>query len=145
MISKYRFVIGVTASLSILLNGCGGGVFNDDIVRGSTLWTRSKITRYSYVVEPSGFMLPQTYAVQVFSDGTSMVTALNDSPPPGQNQVFKSMDRLYAHLTDVRKRGGVSNVTFDPTDGHILNCYVDPILQAADDEVGYTISDFKIE
>ena len=145
MISKHRFIIGVTAGLSILVTGCGGGVFTDDISVGTSLWTRAKVTRYSYVVEPSGFMLPQKYAVQVYSDGTSMVTALNDSPPPGQNQVFKSMDRLYAHLADVRKRGGVSNVTFDPTDGHILNCYVDPILQAADDEVGYTISDFKIE
>ena len=74
-----------------------------------------------------------------------MVTALGDSPPPGANQVFKSMDRLYAHLADVRKRGGISNVTFDPTDGHILNCYVDPFLQMADDEVGYMISDFKVQ
>lgn len=145
MISQHRFVIGVTAGLSILLSGCGGGVFKDDIATGTALWTRSKITRYSYVVEPSGFMLPQKYAVQVYSDGTSMVTALNDSPPPEPNHVFKSMDRLYAHLADVRKRGGISNVTFDSTDGHILNCYVDPFLQMADDEVGYMISDFKVE
>lgn len=145
MISQHRFVIAVTAGLSMFMTGCGGGVFKDDIATGTALWTRSKVTRYSYVVEPSGFMLPQKYAVQVYLDGTSTVTALNDSPPPGPNQVFKSMDRFYAHLADVRKRGGISHVTFDPADGHILNCYVDPFLQMADDEVGYTISDFKAE
>lgn len=145
MISQHRIVIGVTASLSILLSGCGGGVFTDDISVGTSLWTRAKVTRYSYVVEPSGFMLPQKYAVRVYSDGTSMVTALNDSPPPWPNQVFKSMDRLYAHLKDVRAKGGIATVKFDPTDGHITECYVDPYAQIADDEVGYTISDFKIE
>lgn len=145
MISQHRFVIGVTAGLSILLSGCGGGVFKDDISVGTSLWTRSKVTRYSYVVVPSGFMLPQKYAVQVYSDGTSMVTALNDSPQPGPDQVFKSMDRLYAHLKDVRANGGIATVKFDPTDGHITECYVDPFKQAADDEVGYMISDFKID
>lgn len=145
MISQHRFVIGVTAGLSILLNGCGGGVFKDDIATGSALWTRSKITRYSYVVESSGFMLPQKYAVQVYSDGTSMVKALNDSPPPGPNQVFMSMDRFYAYLADVRIRGGKSQVTFDPAVGHMTQCSVDPYLQMADDEVYYVISDFKVE
>ena len=145
MISQHRFVIVVTASLSILLSGCGGGVFKDDISVGTSLWTRSKVTRYSYVVVPSGFMLPQKYAVQVYSDGTSMVTALNDSPQPGPDQVFKSMDRLYAHLKDVRANGGIATVKFDPTDGHITECYVDPFKQMADDEVGYMISDFKID
>ena len=145
MISQHRFVIGVTAGLSILLSGCGGGVFKDDISVGTSLWTRSKVTRYSYVVVPSGFMLPQKYAVQVYSDGSSSVTAVGDSPPPWPDQVFKSMDSLYAHLKNVRANGGIATVKFDPTDGHITECYVDPFKQMADDEVGYMISDFKIE
>jgi len=145
MISKYRFVIGVTAGLSILVTGCGGGVFTDDISVGTSLWTRSKLTRYSYTVVPSGFMLPQKYAVQVYSDGSSSVTAVGDSPPPWPDQVFKSMDRLYGHLKDVRANGGIATVKFDPTDGHITECYVDPYKQMADDEIGYAISDFKLE
>jgi hypothetical protein len=145
MISKYRCVIGVTAGLSILLSGCGGGVFKDDILTGTALWTRVNIKTYSYTVEPHGFMLPQKYTVDVHSDGSSTVTPQGDTPPPGQPPVFKSMDSLYTHLDDVRKAGGRVRVAFDPTDGHILNCYVDPILQAADDEVGYVISDFKVQ
>ena len=52
------------------------------------------------------------------------------------------MDRLYAPLADVRKRGVIANVTFDQTDGHITECFVDPYKQIADDEVQYVISDF---
>ena len=145
MMSKYRFVIGVTAGLSILVTGCGGGVFTDDISVGTSLWTRSKLTRYSYTVVPSGFMLPQKYAVVVYADGTSTVRPLGDSPPPGENRVFKSMDSLYAHLRDVRQVGGIATVKFDANDGHITECYVDPYKQMADDEIGYVISDFKVE
>jgi hypothetical protein len=90
-------------------------------------------------------MLPQKYRVQVFRDGTSTVIALGDSPPPYQMPVFRTMDSLYNHLRDVRAAGGFARVTFDPIDGHITECYVDPYKQIADDEVLYSISDFEVD
>lgn len=145
MISKVRFAVCVAAIVSSLMAGCGGGVFTDDISSGNALWTRAKIATYSYMVEPYGFMLPQKYAVVVYADGTSTVRPLGDSPPPGENRVFRSMDSLYAHLRDVRQNGGIATVKFDAKDGHITECYVDPYKQLADDEIGYTISEFKVE
>ena len=143
MMSIHRFAVCLTASISIVFAGCGGGVFKDAISSGYALWTRAKITKYSYTVVPNGFMLPQKYTVDVRSDGTSTVTPVGDTPPPGQPPVFKSMDSLYAHIKDIRKAGGIVRVTFDPTDGHITECFVDPYKQIADDEVQYVISDFR--
>lgn len=145
MISKHRFAGCVAASLAMMLPGCGGGVFTDDISSGNALWTRAKIAAYSYTVEPYGFMLPQKYAVDVYADGTSTVSPLGNSPPPGQPPIFKSMDSLYAHLRDVRQNGGIATVKFDPKDGHITECFVDPYKQMADDEVTFRISDFKVK
>jgi hypothetical protein len=135
----------MAASLSSLMAGCGGGVFTDDISSGNALWTRAKIATYSYMVEPYGFMLPQKYAVVVYADGTSTVRPLGDSPPPGPQPVFRSMNSLYAHLRNVRQNGGVATVKSDVTDGHITECFVDPYQELADDDIGYTISDFKVE
>lgn len=144
MISKVRFAVCMAAIVSSLMAGCGGGVFTDDISSGSAVWTRAKIATYSYIVEPYGFMLPQKYAVVVFADGSSTVSPLGDSPPPGENRVFRSMDSLYAHLREVRQNGGIATVKFDATDGHITECYVDPYKQMADDEVSFRITDFKV-
>lgn len=144
MISKVRFAVCMAAIVSSLMAGCGGGVFTDDISSGNALWTRAKIATYSYMVEPYGFMLPQKYAVVVFADGSSTVSPLGDSPPPGENRVFRSMDSLYAHLREVRQNGGIATVKFDATDGHITECYVDPYKQMADDEVSFRITDFKV-
>lgn len=144
MISKVRYSVCVAAIVSSLMAGCGGGVFTDDISSGNALWTRAKIATYSYMVEPYGFMLPQKYAVVVFADGSSTVSPLGDSPPPGENRVFRSMDSLYAHLREVRQNGGIATVKFDATDGHITECYVDPYKQMADDEVSFRITDFKV-
>ena len=145
MMSIHRFAVCLTASISIVFAGCGGGVLKDDISSGYALWTRAKITKYSFVVEPYGFMLPQKYRVQVFADGTSTVIALGDTPPPYQSPVFRTMDSLYIHLRDVRQNGGISTVKFDEKDGHIAECYVDPYKQIADDEVSFKISDFTRE
>ena len=134
----------MAAIVSSLMAGCGGGVFTDDISSGNALWTRAKIATYSYIVEPYGFMLPQKYAVVVYADGSSTVSPLGDSPPPGENRVFRSMDSLYAHLREVRQNGGIATVKFDATDGHITECYVDPYKQMADDEVSFRITDFKV-
>ncbi|MFM7186915.1 MAG: DUF6174 domain-containing protein [Armatimonadota bacterium] len=125
--------------------GCGGAVFTDDIATGNALWTSTRISSYSFTVQPYGFMLPQKYTVVVTADGTSTVTPLGDSLPPGPQPVFRSMNSLYARLRDVRQNGGVATVKFDVTDGHITECYVDPYQELADDEIGYTISDFKVE
>lgn len=144
MISKVRFAVCMAAIVSSLMAGCGGGVFTDDISSGNALWTRAKIATYSYIVEPYGFMLPQKYAVVVYADGSSTVSPLGDSPPPGENRVFRSMDSLYAHLREVRQNGGIATVKFDATDGHITECYVDPYKQMADDEVSFRITDFKV-
>jgi len=138
-------VATIVASLSIWMAGCGGAVFSDDIATGKALWKSARLASYSYTVEPYGFMLPQKYAVVVASDGTSTVTPLGDSPPPGPNPILGSMDSLYAHLRDVRQNGGIATVKFDVTDGHITECFVDPHQELADDGIGYTISDFKVE
>ena len=140
-----QLVFAVVAALSLTASGCGGGVLVDDIQTGMQTWKRSDTRAYSYTVEPSGFMLPQKYRVQVFRDGTSTVIALGDSPPPFQTPVFRSMDSLYNHLRDVRAAGGFARVTFDPIDGHITECYVDPYKQIADDEVLFSISDFSVD
>jgi len=144
VMGKYRVAVCVAASLSFLMAGCGGGVFTDDISTGYALWTRAKIATYSYTVEPSGFMLPQKYAVDVYADGTSTVSPLGNSPPPGQPPVFKSMESLYAHLRDVRQNGGIATVQFDSSDGHITECFVDPYKNLADDEVTFRITDFQV-
>jgi hypothetical protein len=143
MMIRYQTLLGVVAGFCTVTAGCGGAVFQDDISAGNALWSRSKITTYSYTVVPNGFMLPQKYTVDVRSDGTSTVTPVGDTPPPGQPPVFKSMNSLYAHIKDIRKAGGIVRVTFDPTDGHITECFVDPYKQIADDEVQYVISDFR--
>lgn len=140
-----QLVFAVVAALSLAASGCGGSVLVDDIQAGMQIWKQSGTRAYSYTVQPSGFMLPQKYRVQVFRDGTSTVIALGDSPPPYQSPVFRSMDSLYAHLMAVRAAGGYARVSFDPNDGHITECYVDPYKQIADDEVLFAISDFEVD
>lgn len=142
---KNRFAVRIAAGLSLLVAGCGGGVFTDDISTGNALWMKAKPQAYSYTVEPYGFMLPQKFAVSVTADGSSTVRPLGDSPPPGPTPVFRSMDSLYTHLRDVRQNGGIATVKFDPLDGHITECFVDPYKQLADDEVAFRISDYKVE
>lgn len=143
MNSKVCFAICVAASMSILMAGCGGGVFTDDISTGNALWTRAKISAYTYTVEPFGFMLPQKYKVMVSADGSSTVTPLGDSPPAGPTPVFRNMDALYAYLRDVRQTGGIATVKFDTSYGHITECFVDPYKNLADDEVTFRITDFE--
>ena len=141
---KNRFAVRIAAGLSLLVAGCGGGVFTDDISTGNALWMKAKPQAYSYTVEPYGFMLPQKFAVSVTADGSSTVRPLGDSPP-GPTPVFRSMDSLYTHLRDVRQNGGIATVKFSPLDGHITDCFVDPYKQLADDEVAFRISDYRVE
>lgn len=144
MTFKYANAATIITSVSLLMAGCGGAVFTDDIATGKVLWSGAKIGSYAYTVEPYGFMLPQKYDVLVYKDGTAVVTPLGDSPPTGPEPVFRSMNSLYAYLRNVRENHGQVTVQFDATDGHITECYVDPYRELADDDVTFRITQFRI-
>ena len=112
------------------------------------LWDALDIQNYDFVYEESCFCAftapnPVTLSVRdgAVTAATPVGSFLGTMPPLNS---FPTIDSVFAILERAQKNspGGVT-VEFDPTYHYPTRIAVDPIKNAVDDEVTYTVGSFK--
>lgn len=120
---------------------------NRDLLAAETQWHQHKPSRYSYTLQRSCFCSPEfTKPIKIEVSGNSVTKATVDDLPLSLerradaltveglfNVVRKALDDKVERL----------EVRYDPTTGIPLSISVDRSKQIADEEMYYSISDFK--
>lgn len=128
----------------IFLAGC-------DLITGTTperaLWDALDIKNYDFVYGEScfcGFSRPNPVKLSVRDGVVSAATPVGSyiGTMPALN-TYPTMDSVFAILERAQKNtpSGVT-VEFDPTYHYPTRIFVDPLKNAADDEVTYTVQSF---
>jgi hypothetical protein len=118
-------------------------------LEGRTLWNSKNLGNYTYTLRSVCFCpLEYTKAMrlEVRNGSLSSVKYVDsgaDVPDNFRPNTFK-IEAFFDLIDSTRAKGGkVENLSFDAVFGYPTQMYLDPIPQAADDEVGYTITDLK--
>lgn len=139
-------------SLMIVLTACAG-LGQSDFDRNQKKWQDANIQHYRYSLNIGCFcafrdQMPLTVEV-LNGEITSMTNAEGvsiDSTDPNYEYYsrYATIDRLFSELgSDSVKEADEVNVTYDSTYGFPAQVSIDYIKQAADDELGLTVSGFE--
>jgi hypothetical protein len=138
-----RFAIALLPAL-VLLSSCGGGgetapmrELNAHRARWEALGLRS----YEYTIRRSCFCRPETtgpFRVTV-RDGVSTITTRHSADDHDIASVDALFDRIEEGLSAPEAQ---ATLTFDPERGYPISVFIDPYPTMADDEFGYTITEF---
>lgn len=147
MRSALRFAFVVVAAL--VLGGCSllsGSREPAALSEARDRWAGSGVDDYAMTLERSCFC-PEEYrgpfAVEV-RDGAVISVMLRDETLPTDRAL--SVEGLFDLIADAyEQKASRVTVTYDPTLGYPTQIYIDYIAQAADEEVGYTVSKLRPE
>jgi hypothetical protein len=115
-----------------------------DLVRIENAWARERITRYSFTLERTCFCAPRLLSATFnVSGAVSRMTSSNDERARYDFQRFVSAPKILKEMRLTLERGGRVAVVADPKNPIPAQITLDPLPQAADDELYLTISAFK--
>jgi hypothetical protein len=140
--------------LVALASGCdvvsAGPEDHSDFARARKRWEDNRPASYEFTLSIGCFCGPEIRRpVIVAVSGTSVVSrtyADNGTPYSGPSaSSFPSIDGLLDIIAEARSRT-TSRVeaTYDGTLGYPVSAYIDHIIMAADDEIGYSVSSFRV-
>lgn len=146
-----RGLLYLAAALaSFSLQGCVGDPDAPDLDAQRARWNKNEPAFYSYTVRHICFCYGKGAPVHVVASRESVWVAkmegydsmgiLTDAPSPQSysiDSLFDEVDGKLRHRHDSRR------VSFDPTYGFPADVYIDFEKQAADEEYGLEISEFR--
>lgn len=151
-----RLRLGVALSLASVcgLLGCGGGdapllsKSQSDLTRSQAQWKSANIRSYRYTLRRSCFCSPDTLAAVVIEvrNGAafSVKTSSGASADAASVADMDTIDEIFAKLQSVLNTPkGAVNASYNALYGYPATANIDPIPDAADDELGLEISDFQ--
>lgn len=146
---RSAFRLTVVFGAAVLFGGCSllsGSREPAALASARARWAAAGSDSYTLTLERSCFC-PEEYrgpfAVTVRGGAVASVT-LRDQALPADRAL--SVDGLFDLIADAYARDAARvDVTYDPATGHPTQIYIDYLAQAADEEVGYTVSDLRVE
>lgn len=145
----------ILLTLIVILTACSAGTPTDtptELERNRQTWQDAGITHYSFSLNVGCFcafrdQMPLTIEVQ--NGKVVSITALDGTLVPATDpgyetfERYATIDRIFSEL-EAGLAGGADEVTvtYDATYGFPREIYFDFILEAADDELSITVSNF---
>jgi hypothetical protein len=106
------------------------------VAAGKASWLAHRPARYRMTVRRSCFCPPDTTdPVTIEVDGTEITS------PTGTTGL--TVDDIYDEASRTGSQGRITGIQIDPTWGFPAFLNIDHIINAVDDEMAYTITDFQ--
>lgn len=141
---RHRLVLLVSLAAALVSTGCHDIAGPDDrsaLEASRQKWSRSGLTDYTFTLRMDCFCaINGPVRVLVVSDSVRQVTMdstgelLNAPWIPTIKKLFDFIDQ------EIARPAAVLQVTYDPSLGYPAKIVADPIANAVDDEVTYTVS-----
>ncbi len=114
-------------------------------------WDALKITHYSMKLNVSCFCAFRSQMPLSVEVNDGRVVSMLDSNGQSVAQfadtfdTYNTIEKLFSKLNDALNGGAdKTTVEYDTDKGYPQSIYIDYIEKAADDEIGFTVSDFKV-
>jgi len=140
-------IVGLTTA-TLSLSSCDGVTSpRSALEQARTRWAERGPSNYSVVVSRSCFCAPpSTDPVTVtVTDGliaSRVYVASGDTVPASIASVFPDIEQLFDIIQDAIAQGARVNATYHPDFGYPESAFIDYDSNAADDEVGYSLTGF---
>ena len=135
--------------VAIVLAGCSY-VANTELSNARARWQSSRISHYSYKLRVGCFCafterMPLSIEVK---DGKVVSMTYRDGTPvsAAEQQIFAqyhTIDALFDFTSQTIGKADEIKAVYDPTYGFPATVQIDFIKQAADDELGLSVTDFQ--
>ena len=137
------FTIGCSSEDSVTLNPV-----EMELSNAIKKWNNSNINSYSYILTVSCYCLDtEPNKIEVIDNKIKKVNSNLVTPEQLNNDYWnvKTVDELFNIIDEKMKDDPyIFTLKFDQTYGFPIDIYFDMDEMIADEEIGYTISDFKI-
>lgn len=160
-IRQIRFIMTLRSYLSALamlalLSGCGGGGVTSQeptppvsYAAAKQTWQNAGIQNYRFTLQTICFCIPEEAIRVVVTNGqVSSATFVPSGAPLGAGRLntIKSLSGLFDTADQAYARGAAQvRFTGNGQYGYIENLYIDYDAMIADEEIGYTVTDFAVD
>ena len=148
----------VLVAFTLVAAACGGD--DDDTAAPSTLstttvpasglaaarelWESQGLTSYTFEFERRCFCVPAHYQVTVTDGVVTGAEPLSPESPATPDPPLETIDGLFDELERAEAEAtGPVEVTYDPVNGVPTDAFIDWMLDAIDDENGWTIANLQ--
>ena len=121
------------------------------LMQNQQKWDTLKITHYSMKLNVSCFCAFRSQMPLSVEVNDGRVVSMLDSNGQSVAQfadtfdTYNTIEKLFSKLNDALNGGAdKTTVEYDTDKGYPQSIYIDYIEKAADDEIGFTVSDFKV-
>ncbi len=148
-----RHIARIASAVALMmLMGCGGGNnrnVSDELTRNRILWSSRGVSSYRYTLQVMAFLAPSVSGpvrIEVRNGKTVSVQPV-DPELKIQEAAFDdyaTVEKLFNYLETSRAKKPFSmTMKFAPSDGHPISTFIDSVPELADEETGFTVTDFK--
>ncbi|MBC7808373.1 MAG: hypothetical protein H7145_19745 [Akkermansiaceae bacterium] len=142
-------------SLGLFVAGCGGGDDSSDsgtrgvVSRNRELWESRNTGSYRYTLLVNAFLPTEArgpVSIEVRDGVTVAVRPLSDDVPISPEQFANSntIDKLFDRLESAADSGADrQDHQFDPVGGYPVSAFIDYDVRLADEEYGFTVTDYE--
>lgn len=147
-ISFLLVLLILATMLTPILSGCK--TIPDDFTKNNTLWISKRVTAYNFTLQRQCFCPEDRRGpvrIQV-SDRVATSVVYTTSGLPANPEFFAdidTVDKIFIKISEAYKgKAERVDVTFDRIFGYPSTVYIDVSSKIADEEQGYTITDFQV-
>jgi hypothetical protein len=133
--------------VSVLLSGCGssgGSTAPSPLQKNEALWRSRAVSSYRYTLRVVAFYAAPPVRVEVHNGATTSLTPVEDGQAvdPAYFAPYSTVEKLFSVIENAHGADALS-ATYDPAYGFPANTAIDPKRQVADDEYGFTVTNFE--
>jgi hypothetical protein len=140
--------VAAALTLSVTAAGCGSDSGLEPVTRagdsGRPVWETRGLTSYRYTLRVQAFFAGGNTPVRVeVRDGVPTVIDLPVAGGGGDYSRYDTIPELLDLIDNARRNGAAQvNAEYDPTYGFPSSAFIDYDARLADDEIGFTVTDF---
>jgi hypothetical protein len=137
-----------TLLLGLFAVACDDGTTGyDDLLQNRALWESRNINNYEFEFEWSCFCLVERtmpVRITVENNRITRVASAEENRDLERRRYddYRTIDGLFDFLADAYRRAEDVRVEYHPIEGYPTSVYVDYQRIVADEELGFTVSDF---
>lgn len=133
-------------SILILLSCCTRLNDKDDVGVNKAKWDRKNISDYEFTLTINCFCTVERVGPHLIKVVNDEIVSVNNQPyDPGKTGELYTIDQLFTLVrTDLERNPDTKTIEYNPSYGYPQNVYFDFSKQMADEEIGYQLTDFKV-
>ena len=129
----------------LLLAACSKAESADELTINEVSWKKANIQSYEFTLRVTCFCTPETVGPHKIRVQADTIVSVNGLPYlPGVSRKLPTLSELFTFIRESDARNPYKKIiTYQPTFGFPEYLFYDFSEQIADEEIAYTVTDFK--